>query len=132
MHKTVFSAGSSFISIASSCNIESCTLLIARMSFQTKEAAYDPLASDEKRFSQSSDGAEDQEDNMGLLGRVRKTPFRSSSWARAGGKVVAAVNTILLLSIIVILLVSHRYEHQCSESECAAKTSYYCRWYLIS
>ncbi|QMW45716.1 hypothetical protein AFCA_009803 [Aspergillus flavus] len=95
------------------------------MSFQTKEAAYDPLASDEKRFSQSSDGAEDQEDNMGLLGRVRKTPFRSSFWARAGGKVVAAVNTILLLSIIVILLVSHRYEHQCSESECAAKTSYY-------
>ncbi|KAI2464590.1 hypothetical protein F4781DRAFT_66371 [Annulohypoxylon bovei var. microspora] len=96
------------------------------MGFQSKEKAYDPLVSDETRRSQSSDGLESQEEDRAMLSRhFKQRSSRLASWVRAGGKALTVVNTILLISIIVVLSLSHSESGQCSEVECAAKTSQY-------
>ncbi|KAI1653718.1 hypothetical protein F4813DRAFT_393483 [Daldinia decipiens] len=94
------------------------------MGFKSKEATYEPLVSDEARFSQSSDGLESQEGKPMLRRSFQRTSSRLSSWAKAGGTALAVLNTILLISIIVVLSLSP-HEKECSEVQCAAKTSYY-------
>ncbi|KAI1101411.1 hypothetical protein F4804DRAFT_316059 [Jackrogersella minutella] len=95
------------------------------MGFQSSEKAYDPVASDETRVSHSSDGLESQEEDKAMLSRhFKKRTSRFSSWARASGRALAFVNTLLLITIIVVLAFSRR-ESECSEADCAAKVSYY-------
>ncbi|KAF3070827.1 hypothetical protein GL218_00216 [Daldinia childiae] len=93
------------------------------MDFKSKEATYEPLVSDEARFSQSSDSLESQEGKP-MLRRSFQRSSRLTSWAKASGTVLAVLNTILLLSIIAVLSLS-KHEKECSEVQCAAKTSYY-------
>ncbi|OTA65064.1 hypothetical protein K449DRAFT_420806 [Hypoxylon sp. EC38] len=97
------------------------------MGFQSKGKAYDPLVSEETRDSQSSDGLESQEEKAGFLGHhFKRRPSRISSWARAAGKSLALINTVLLIAIIIVLSVSHNEKpDQCSEVECARMTSHY-------
>ncbi|KAI1444276.1 hypothetical protein F5Y02DRAFT_428051 [Annulohypoxylon stygium] len=95
------------------------------MGLRSKEKAYEPLASDETRPSQSSDSLESQQEDSAMLSRhFKQRPSRLASWARAGGRALAVINTVLLISIIIILSLSHE-KAECSEAECAAKTSYY-------
>ncbi|KAI1476617.1 hypothetical protein F4774DRAFT_392423 [Daldinia eschscholtzii] len=94
------------------------------MGFKSKKTTYEPLVSDEARLSQSSDSLESQEDKPMLRRRFQRTSSRFASWAKTGGTVLAAINTILLVVIVVILSL-YQHEKECSEIQCAAKTSYY-------
>lgn len=95
------------------------------MGFKSKETTYEPLVSDEARFSQSSDSLENQEGKP-MLRRSFQRSSRLGSWAKASGTALAVLNTLLLISIIVVLSLS-QHEKECSEVQCAAKTSYYCK-----
>jgi len=97
------------------------------MPFHSKETIYEPLGSDEARLFQSSDSIESQDDKTTLLHRFYKPSSHSASFARATGKSLAIINTILLISIIIILSLSRRENTPSSEFECAAKTSFYCK-----
>ncbi|KAI8960875.1 hypothetical protein F5Y11DRAFT_349076 [Daldinia sp. FL1419] len=94
------------------------------MGFQPKKPTYEPLASDEARFSQSSDNFESHEDKPMLGRHFRRTSSRIASLAKASGTALALLNTILLVSLIAVVSLP-RQEKECSERQCAAKTSYY-------
>ncbi|KAI1802302.1 hypothetical protein F4811DRAFT_554920 [Daldinia bambusicola] len=94
------------------------------MGFKSKETTYEPLVSDEIRFSQSSDSLESQEEKPMLRRRFQRTTSRFASWVKTGSAVLAVINTILLVTIVVILSL-YQHEKECSEIQCAAKTSYY-------
>ncbi|KAI0100721.1 hypothetical protein F4776DRAFT_676446 [Hypoxylon sp. NC0597] len=96
------------------------------MGFKSKEKAYDPLVSEETRNSQSSDGLESQEEKAAFLPRhFKRRSSRLAPWARAAGKALSVINTVLLITIIIVLSVSREEKAQCSEVECARMTSHY-------
>jgi hypothetical protein len=95
------------------------------MSYPYKETSYEPLASGEERLS-NDDSVESQHVDATLLRRFHKPSSRLSWWFRAGWKALAVSNTAMLVALL-FNIVTHRDGHQCSEFECAQKTSYYCR-----
>lgn len=96
------------------------------MAFDSKETAYKPLESEEAEFSPTSKSTKCEDDKAMLLGQFPRRNSRFGSWARASGIALAIINTILLVSIIGVVSIN-RHKTQCSEIECAAKNSYYCK-----
>jgi hypothetical protein len=90
----------------------------------------------EPRSSRSSDDALIYDPGENLLGgKARKDLFpRLRSCARLSGITLAVINTVLLIAIAAMTGAGRhapsifcKHDSKCSELECAAKTSFYCK-----
>ncbi|KAB5550021.1 hypothetical protein GE09DRAFT_1223832 [Coniochaeta sp. 2T2.1] len=93
------------------------------MAYPYKETSYEPLVPGDERLS-NIDSVESRDPDATLLRHFRKPSSRLGWLFQSGWKALAVSNTAMLVALLFIV-VTHRDGHQCSEFECAKKTSYY-------
>lgn len=96
-----------------------------------KDIAYEPLYSDSS--SKSFESVPHDEDERTLFDGTMKRSARSKPYVSVGIIALTALNSLLLIATLIVLQLFNKNQGQCHESrqcteeECAAMTSQYCK-----